>query len=53
MPFPGAVVALLAEQVAGAFDGPAAAGGAAFAGKDEDEPAAGEAAASPSTHIFR
>ena len=52
MLFPCAVVALLAELIAGAFDGAAVAAGSALAGADEDVPAAGEAGASPSTHIF-
>ena len=45
MSFPCAVVALIAELRAGAFDGTAVAGGAALAVAGEDEPADGGVAA--------
>ena len=54
MLFPWAVVALLAEIPAAAFDGAAAAADSAFADAGEDDAAggAGEDGASPSNHIF-
>ena len=45
MSFPCAVVAMLAEPPAGAFDGGAVADGSALAGAGEDDPAAGGVAA--------